>query len=167
MSPSSASLSFSPAYTLWDFAGRDGLQAALQLFGPRANRIAPFQSFSTSWQQQPCTVLRLCQHNFRVALPEGAALDLATQALDLSLWVKPCATLATVFLPRAEGLERLPNLATTNPLYRLDPLPLDCAVPARIGNCAVLIWHHTWNTQPYLAIQTVTTQQDFIRQVVN
>ncbi len=167
MPPLSSPLLSSPAYTLWDFAGRDGLQAALQVFGPEANRIAPFQSFSTSWQQQPCTVLRLCQQNFRVALPQEAALNVAIQALELNLWVKPCTTLATIFLPRAEGLERLPNLATTKPLYPLDPLPLDRAVPARIENYAVLIWHHTWDAQPYLAIQTATAQRDVLQQLVH
>ena len=51
----------------WDFAGVDGLQAAIALFTPAVSHIAPFQSLTATFAAQPCSVLRLCVNIFRVA----------------------------------------------------------------------------------------------------
>ncbi|NER83459.1 MAG: hypothetical protein F6K42_28690 [Leptolyngbya sp. SIO1D8] len=146
-------------YYLWDFAGVDGLQAAIALFTPAINHIAPFQSLTTEFNQQACSVLRLCENNFRVALPVKWAFDAAIATLHLKVWCKPCPA-AILVIPVALGLERLPKIGTTKPLYTLNPFPCDRAVPARITGSAILAWHHHWQEQPRLEIQTASTHVD-------
>lgn len=140
-------------YWLWDLAGVDGRQAAIALFTPAISHLAPYQSLTAEFQNQPCAVLRLCENNFRVALPEAMAFDAAIAALDRDVWVKRCPA-ATFVLPVDFGLARLRAIATTKPLYTLNPFPSDRAVPARINGLALLAWHHSWQGQPRLAIQT-------------
>ena len=145
-----------PGQFLWDFAGVDGLQGAIALFGPTVNHIAPFQSLTAAFDQQPCSVLRLCENNFRVALPVARPLDQAIAELGLKIWVKPCQT-ATLVLPTMLGLKCLAQIATTKPLYTLDPFPLDRAVPARINDTAILAWYHLWQGRPRLEVQIASS----------
>ena len=42
----------------WDLAGVEGLAVAKQLFGEAATHLAPFQSFETTFEGEPCGVLR-------------------------------------------------------------------------------------------------------------
>ncbi len=151
-----------PNYFLWDFAGVDGLQTAIALFIPNISRIAPFQSLTAEFNQQPCSVLRLCENNFRVALSEETPFDQAITALGLNVWVKPCPA-ATLVLPADSELKRLAEIATTKPIYTLEPFPCDRAVPARINGIAILAWHHLWQGQPSLTIQTATASVDAIQ----
>ncbi|NEQ46581.1 MAG: hypothetical protein F6K00_24770 [Leptolyngbya sp. SIOISBB] len=51
------------------------------------------------------------------------------------------------------GLPRLRAIATTKPIYTLNPFLSDRAVPARINGMAILPWHHPWQGQPKLTIQ--------------
>ncbi len=155
-----------PGHFLWDFAGMDGLQAAIALFTPAIAHRAPFQSLTAQFEQQPCSVLRLCENNFRVALPEPMALGDAITALELNVWVKPCPA-ATLLLPVDLGLERLRAIATTKPMYTLNPFPCDRAVPARINGLAILAWHHLWQGQPRLEIQTAQGQVKALQQALN
>lgn len=150
-------------YYLWDFAGVDGLQAAIALFSPAVSRIAPFQSLETTFQQQPCSVLRLCENNFRVAFWADIPFEAAIAALDLQVWVKRCPAAVLVF-PAAAGLRQLAAIATTKPIYRLVPFPSDRAVPARIEGRAILAWHRMWRGEPRLEIQTATASLGAIRQ---
>lgn len=142
---------------LWDFAGVDGLQAAIALFTPAISRLAPFQSLTAEFDHQPCSVLRLCDNNFRVALPGpmsfDATFEAAIAALPLNIWVKPCPA-AVLVLPVDFGLARLSAIATIKPIYRLSPFPCERAVPARINGLGILAWHHCWRGQPRLEIQT-------------
>ncbi|MEM7773451.1 MAG: hypothetical protein AAF327_23460, partial [Cyanobacteria bacterium P01_A01_bin.37] len=148
---------------LWDFAGVDGLQVAIALFSPDITYIAPFQSLTTEFNQQPCAVLRLCEGNFRVALPAGGnAIERAIADLGLKVWVKPCDRIATLFLFTDKGLERLSQLAMTKPIYTLSPFPLNRAVPARINGIAILAWHILWQGQPKLVIQTAVQDCDTV-----
>ncbi|MEB3357640.1 MAG: hypothetical protein VKK04_13005 [Synechococcales bacterium] len=147
---------------LWDFAGGDGLQGAIALFSPSISHLAPFQSLTMMFDQQPCVVLRLCENNFRVVLPAGVAFDRVVTNLGLNVWVKPCQT-ATFIVPVASGLGRLAQIATTKPLFTLDPFPCDRAVPARIDGRAILAWHHLWEGQPRLLIQTANADVDLIQ----
>ncbi|MGD1859490.1 MAG: hypothetical protein ACFB0E_05910 [Leptolyngbyaceae cyanobacterium] len=149
-------------YFLWDFAGVDGLQAAIALFSPAVSHLAPWQSLTAEWQQRSCSVLRLCENNFRVALPEDMSFDQAIQVLDFKVWVKPYPA-ATLMLPVEVGLPRLQTIATTRPIYTLNPFPSDRAVPARINDMAILAWHHPWQGQPKLAIQTSNTSVQAIQ----
>lgn len=154
-----------PNYYLWDFAGVDGLQAAIALFSSDVSRIAPFQSLSTAFNQQPCSVLRLCENNFRVALSQEMSFDQVVAELGLKVWVKrfPAAILV---MPSNFGLKRLVEIATTKPIYALKPFPIDRAVPARINGLAILAWHHFWQGQPRLEIQTAEANVDTIQMAV-
>ncbi len=141
-----------PNYRLWDFAGVDGLQAAIAQFSPSVSHLAPYQSLTTTFNQQPCSVLRLCENNFRVALPEHADFAQVVTPLGLNIWVKPSST-ANLVMPAASGLSKLAQIATTKPHFTLNPFPLNRAVPARIHGAAILAWHHLWQGQPGLLIQ--------------
>ncbi|MEL6225228.1 MAG: hypothetical protein AAFR31_21580 [Cyanobacteria bacterium J06627_8] len=149
-------------YYLWDFAGVDGLQAAIAFFTPAINHIAPFQSLTTTFNQQPCSVLRLCENNFRVMLPTKVAFDQAIAALEINVWCKLCPA-ATLVIPPDLGLEQLPQIATTKPIYTLNPFPCDRAVPARIDGMAILAWHYLWQESPRIEIQTAWANIDMIR----
>ncbi|MEO0541594.1 MAG: hypothetical protein AAFZ80_12125 [Cyanobacteria bacterium P01_A01_bin.105] len=138
---------------LWDFAGVDGLQTAIALFSAAVSHLAPFQSRSVALNSAPATLLRLCENNFRVALPENVDFRAALTPLPSNVWVKPCQT-ANLVLSPAVGLERLAQIAVTKPRFRLTPLPLNQAVPARINGTAILVWHQLWQEQPRLLIQT-------------
>ena len=79
--------------TSWDIAGVDGLPVARALFGEGAARLSVWQSLDTEWGGAPCSVLRLCEGNFRVGLYGGDA-DALGQALKEAargrrVWVKP------------------------------------------------------------------------------
>lgn len=154
-----------PNYHLWDFAGVDGLQVAIALFTPLINHIAPFQSLTAEFSQQPCAVLRLCENNFRVALPAEMRFDQVAANLGLNVWVKPCQT-ANLCLPAVSGIKRLAQIATTKPLYSIAPFPLNAAMPARINDIAILAWHHLWQGQPKLVIQTAIADIDAIQAVL-
>ncbi|MGD1942370.1 MAG: hypothetical protein ACFB0G_13760 [Leptolyngbyaceae cyanobacterium] len=148
--------------TLWDFAGVDGLQAAIALFSSTVSYLAPFQSGAVALNQSPATVLRLCENNFRVALPADVDFLSMLPPLAFNIWVKPCQT-ANLVLPPAAGLERLAQIATTKPLFQLTPFPLDRAVPARIDGVAILAWHQLWQGQPRLLIQAAPANIDQIQ----
>lgn len=150
-------------YVLWDFAGVDGLQAAIALFTPAISRIAPFQSLTARLNHQPCSVLRLCENNFRVALSTTLDFDRAIADLALKVWSKPCSA-TTLVVPTDLGLARLPQIATTKPLHTLKTFPCDRAVPARINGAAILAWHHSWLGQPRLTIQTASANINPIRE---
>ena len=150
-------------YGLWDFAGVDGLQAAIALFTPAISHIAPFQSLTTDFNHQPCSVLRLCENNFRVALSKKLDFDDAIADLNLKVWSKPYSA-ALLAIPAEPGLARLAKIATTKPPYTLTPFPCERAVPARINSIAILAWHHLWDKQPSVSIQTASVNADEIRQ---
>ncbi|QKD84032.1 hypothetical protein HPC62_19240 [Thermoleptolyngbya sichuanensis A183] len=149
--------------TLWDFAGIDGLQVARHLFGESIAHISPFQSLTTALQGYPCAVLRLCENNFRVALPQALALNELIRPLPWRVWVARSPYLTALTLPVGPGLSWLYRRATTKPLYTLQPLPGDRAVPARLDGIAVLIWHHEWLGQPRLDLHLATADVPLVR----
>lgn len=151
-----------PDYRLWDFAGVDGLQVAIKLFSSSVSYLAPYQSLTSECNRQPCSVLRLCEHNFRVALPEQENFEQAIARLELDVWVKTSPT-ANLLMSADSGLARLAQLATTKPFFTLDPFPLNRAVPARIHGVAILAWHHLWQAQPRVLIQTAAADFEFIQ----
>ncbi len=61
------SATFSP-YQLWEFAGVDGLQFAKTLVGNAAGKLALFRSLEATVANHPCSLLRLCEHNFRLGV---------------------------------------------------------------------------------------------------
>ncbi|MBD0335026.1 MAG: hypothetical protein ICV62_06025 [Cyanobacteria bacterium Co-bin13] len=170
-----------PGYYLWDFAGADGLQAARNLFGGRVSELGPFQSLESSFNAHACSVLRLCENNFRVALSRDHGLDLAIEEMNLNVWVHQCNPfqrppqkrqaapasnrMATLVLPEQLG-RCLPRLATTKPIYCLEDLPLHCAVPARLQQKAILVWHHPWLGHPRFELHTAQADVQSIAEAI-
>ena len=87
----------------------------------------------------------------------------AIAALNLKVWSKPYSA-ATLVVPTNFGLERLPKIGKTKPVYTLEPFPCDRAVPARIDGVAILAWHHLWGGQPTQHIQTSATNAEIVIQ---
>lgn len=81
----------------WDMAGADGLVAARALFGEVVDHLAPFQSLETELESEACSVLRLCDRNFRVTY--SGPFDQRVAALNLNLWVKQLDWLGAIALP--------------------------------------------------------------------
>lgn len=171
-----------PGYYLWDFAGMDGLQAALNLFGERVGHLGPFQSLETSFNAHACSVLRLAERNFRVALSRDHGLDLAIADMGLDLWVKHsnplkasapirqaaggCEHIATLVISEQWGQTYLPFLGTTQPIHQLKNLPLHCAVPARIEQTSVLVWRHCWLGHPRFDLHTAQADAQTIARAI-
>jgi hypothetical protein len=142
---------------LWDMAGVDGLHVAKLLFGDAVDRLSPFQSLETELQGEACSVLRLCDRNFRIAYP--GPLDQFDVFRDRNVWIRQFAWLGEVSLP----IEQLPTLiaqATVRPPHRLINLPDHQAVPAQLDSIALLIWRHPSKGQPALELQTARTNLD-------
>jgi hypothetical protein len=149
-------------YQLWDFAGIDGLQVAKFLIGQTADRIAPFQSLETTWSGGSCSLLRLCENNFRIGLQDGSKFEQTMRQLqpDRRFWYKRCDYLQSIALPEAIGLDLLTKIAVPKPPYRLVGLQPNCAIPARINRISVLIWRHRlFSEQPVLLEQPVSSKQ--------
>lgn len=142
-------------YARWDIAGVDGLQLAKVWFGPEVDRIAPFQSLENTWADKPCSVLRLCEGNFRISCAESP------EKIDIPqhyrAWVKQFDWLGAIALPDS-ALCRLEKIAIPKPPYRLNNLKPNCALPVRVDGIAVLIWKHSICHQP--AIELHTAQKD-------
>lgn len=125
-----------PDYQLWDFAGVDGLQFAQTLVGEAAGKLAPFQSLETTVADYPCSLLRLCENNFRLGIQGNFAIQAPAK---MRVWVKRCETIKAIALPNSEQ-NLLLQIATTKPPHRLQEIALNRAVPARINGISVLIW---------------------------
>jgi hypothetical protein len=142
-------------YTRWDITGIDGLQLTKLWFGSGVDRIAPFQSLETTWGDKSCSVLRLCEGNFRISCAESPAQINIPQ--NYRGWVKQFDWLGAIAIPDV-ALSCLEEIAIPKPPYRLSHLKLNCALPARIDGIAVLIWRHLLHHQSVIEIHT--TQQD-------
>lgn len=135
----------------WDLAGVDGLALMKDWFGDAVERIAPFQSLETVWQGQPCSLLRLCEGNFRLSAAE--AVDWPTIPDGQRVWLKEFNWLAAVALPEVE-LVKLQHFTLPKPPHRLRGLLPNCAIPARLQGIAVLIWRHQVADMPMMEIHT-------------
>jgi hypothetical protein len=138
-------------YQRWDLAGIDGLALMKTWFSEAVERIAPFQSLETEWQGQPCSLLRLCEGNFR--LSTRANIILPSIPVEQRVWLKQFKWLAAIALPEAE-FANLKQIAIPKPPHRLMGLPQNCAVPARLNSTAVIIWRHEIENVPMLEIHT-------------
>ncbi|MGB3612653.1 MAG: hypothetical protein WBA10_02585 [Elainellaceae cyanobacterium] len=143
---------------LWDLAGRDGLSVARSLFGEEVNHLAPFQSLETTLQDKPCSVLRLCDRNFRLGY--SGPLNQIVEPLGASVWVKQLAWMQAIALPDSL-FPRLRDCVTVRPPHRLD-LPHNCAVPAQVDGVAVLAWRHIVAGQPTLEVHFARADADKI-----
>lgn len=137
---------------LWDFAGADGLQVAKAWFGDSIDRLSPFQSVDITVTDRSCTVLRLCENNFRLSWSDSSPPPLAIPA-NQRVWLRSLGWLGAMILPDADPA--LLAIAVAKPPHRL-PLPINCAAPARIEGISVLIWRHSIAGKPALEIHTAT-----------
>jgi len=134
---------------LWDIAGVDGLEVAQLIFGQKVGYLAPFQSIEVTLKGQNCSILRLCEKNFRISY--SGPLDQIVTPLQRRAWVKQYDWLHTLFLP-TEQLSTLIKIATVRPPHRLESLPNNQAVPACLGDTPVLIWRHCVAAQPTIEL---------------
>ncbi|WNN92078.1 hypothetical protein [Gloeocapsopsis dulcis] len=148
-----------PNYQLWDFAGVDGLQFAKILVGDAAGKLAPFQSLEATVADYPCSLLWLCENNFRLGIQGNFAIQAPAK---MRVWVKRCETIKAIALPHSFKL-KLRQIATTKPPHRLQGLTLNCAVPARINSISVLIWHHSPLGKAILELHTAARDAPVIR----
>ena len=72
--------------SLWDLAGIDGLAVAKYLLGEEVGHLAPFQSMETVLEGKDCSVLRLCELNFRIVYP--GPLDQLIDPIQGNIWLK-------------------------------------------------------------------------------
>lgn len=112
----------------WDMVGKDGLRVAKALFGEAVDRLAPFQSLETELDGVPCSVLRLCDRNFRIIDP--GAFDQKVAAIQAEMtadvWVKQLPWIGAIALP-FEQAQLLIQKATARPPHRHTNLP--CTYP--------------------------------------
>jgi hypothetical protein len=142
---------------LWDIAGVDGLQVMKTLFGEQVDRIAPFQSLEAELDSTSCSVLRLCEGNFRLhwsGTPDRLESMLQSAATGQRVWVKQLPWLVSVTLPTDVNLAKLAQVAIAKPPFSLPSLALHCAAPARLETLSILVWRHTLQTSEILELHT-------------
>lgn len=147
-------------HQLWDMAGNDALETAQRLFGEQVGYLSPFQSIETVVEGQACSVLRLCDRNFRIAYPN--ALNSLVEPLQKCVWVKRYDWLSAVALP-VEKLRAITSTATARPPHRVEQLPNNQAVPVRFPiqsqSVPMLIWQHPVNGKPAVELHVAATDR--------
>ena len=136
-------------YSLWDMAGVDGLAVARKSFGDSVGHLAPFQSMETVLAGNACSVLRLCDRNFRIVY--RGPLQPLIEPHQGNIWLRQFDWLTRVTLP-ASALSQITSQATVRPPHRLDPLPNNRAVPAQLLGIPLLIWRHSQQGQSVLEL---------------
>ena len=125
--------------SLWDMAGIDALAVAQQLFGEEVGYLAPFQSIETVLEGKDCSVLRLCDRNFRISYSGSVSQRVAN--IQANIWLKQFDWLTQLYLP-INLLSQIIFQATVRPPHRLENIPNHHAVPAQLQDIPVLIWQH-------------------------
>lgn len=154
---------------LWDIAGNDGLQVVKTLAGDRITTIAPFQSIETTIAGNDCSILRLCEGNFRLAyLGNPNVLESAWQEfVGDRVWLKRFSWLGAISISESIGLDYLPQIAVPKPPHRLKGLECDRALPARINGISVLIWRHQVLQQPAFELHTAFKNLELIKSILD
>ena len=134
---------------VWDLAGVDGLAVARQLFGEDVCHLAPFQSLETTLQRQDCSVLRLCDRNFRIVY--SGALHQLVGPLEANIWLNQFDWLVRLLLPTTM-LATISAQATVRPPHRLINIPNHQAVPIQLQTIPLLLWQHSWQGEPTLEL---------------
>ncbi|MEM9266081.1 MAG: hypothetical protein AAGA46_11205 [Cyanobacteria bacterium P01_F01_bin.13] len=125
--------------SLWDMAGVDGLAVAKYLFGEEVGYLAPFQSLETVLQGKDCSVLRLCDRNFRISYP--GSLHALIEPLQANIWLKKFDWLTSMVLPD-HLFSTIISHSTVRPPHRLKNIPNHQAVPAQLRGIPILLWRH-------------------------
>ncbi|MEM8502931.1 MAG: hypothetical protein AAF716_07235 [Cyanobacteria bacterium P01_D01_bin.1] len=138
---------------LWDMCGADGLEVAQSLFGEEVTYLAPFQSIETGLDGEDCSVLRLCDRNFRIRYP--GPLDQRV-SLERCVWIKQYEWLGSLLFP-IEQLSILVKDATVRAPHRFENLPNHQALPARFRDIPLLIWRHSIQGNPAVELHVAQT----------
>lgn len=153
---------------LWDIAGVDGLQFVKTLASDRITTIAPFQSIETTVAGNDCSILRLCEGNFRlVYLGNPQVLESARQIQGHQVWLKRFQWLGAISISESVGLDYLPQIAIPKPPHRLEGLECDRALPARIDGISILIWRHQVLNQPAFELHAAFKNLERIKSIFN
>lgn len=136
---------------LWDMAGVDSVEVAQLVFGKQIGYLAPFQSVDIVLEGEECSVLRLCDHNFRIRY--AGPLDRLIHPLQRCVSLQQYAWLSTLTIPTHQ-LSTLTQRATVRPPHRLEKLPNHQAVPARFKGISLLIWRHLIQEQSAIELHT-------------
>lgn len=148
---------------LWDMAGVDGLAVAKYLFGEEVGYLAPFQSMETSLGGQDCSVLRLCDRNFRISYP--GSLQAFIEPLQANIWLKQFGWLTSMVLPD-HFFSTIISHATVRPPHRLKTIPNHQAVPAQLQGIAILLWRHPHQRQSSLELHIAQKDLKILEKVI-
>ncbi len=149
---------------LWDMAGVDGLAVTIALFGEAVGHLAPFQSLETVLAGKDCSVLRLCDRNFRIAY--SGPLDSLVAPLQAQVWIREYDWLGVVAIAPHQ-LPQLTAQATVRPPHRLQNLPNHQAVPAQLADIAIVIWQHSPQGEPVLDLHLARTDVNRLLEIVS
>lgn len=156
-----------PLATYWDFAGVDGLAFASSLAGETAHRLSVFQSQTITIAGETCSLLRLCEKNFRLSASQTATEKIESHLKPAQnqwcVWVNRCENLGILALPDAWGMTFLQENATPKPPHRLQGLWRDRAVPARLNGTAILIWRRP----QWVELQLALSQKNDLEAAIN
>ncbi|MGD1866987.1 MAG: hypothetical protein ACFB0D_20740 [Phormidesmis sp.] len=154
---------------LWDISGADGLAIAQTLFGQSVSYLAPFQSLETVLEENPCSVLRLCNRNFRILssspipqhlIPQHLIPQAHTASIHQYSWLQ-------TFSISPQQLHQLTQKATVRAPHRLTNLPNHQAVPAQLDDIALLIWQHSSAHRPSIDIHTSHSSAKLLESKIN
>ena len=156
---------------LWDITGLDGLQVARALFGQAIGQLAVFLSMETVLNGQACSVLRLCDRNFRIVYPGNinkVALSKIARpnALPVGVQIQQYAWLKRVVLP-IEFLSPLTERLTVRAPHRVKNLPNHQAAPAQLDDIAILIWQHPIKEKPVVELHVAANRRDNLIAIVS
>lgn len=157
------------SFTLCDIAGVDGLQVMKALVGQEVDRIAPFQSLEAEIEGISCSVLRLCEGNFRLSWQgknRRLLSYLESTAAGQRVWVQQFPWLSAILLPERISLDHLIELAVAKPPFRLSALALHCAAPARIVGRSILVWRHPIQGREQIELHLAAQQQQAIESLL-
>ncbi|NEQ55433.1 MAG: hypothetical protein F6K11_35845 [Leptolyngbya sp. SIO3F4] len=135
--------------SLWDMAGIDGLVVAKHLFGEDVGYLAPFQSMETTLQGKDCSVLRLCERNFRISYSDS--LQKLIEPIQANIWLKKFNWLTSLTLS-TNFLSQLISQVTVRPPHRLENIPNHQAVPVQLQDIPFLLWQHPKQGQRLLEL---------------
>lgn len=156
---------------LWDMTGVDSVEVAQLIFGKQTIYLAPFQSVDIVLEGEGCSVLRLCDRNFRIRY--AGPLKQLIHPLQRCVSLQQYDWLGTLTIPTHQ-LSALTKRATIRPPHRLENLPDHQAVPARLQGISLLIWRHFIQEQSAIEIHTakkdlskLTAQLDLLARPVS
>ena len=150
--------------SLWDLAGVDGLVVAKQLFGEEVGYLGRFQSLETVLEGKDCSVLRLCDLNFRISYT-GYLPQLIPQPQP-TIWLKQFEWLVSLSLP-ITLLPKIISQATVRPPHRLANTPNHQAVPVQFQGIPILIWQHPNQGKPTLELHLARNEVENLASKLN